>query len=414
MRLLFVIPYVPDLIRVRSYNFIHFLAERDHEITLATLWSDESDKEALTHLETICERVIAVEQPRWRSLVNCLGALPAGRPMQAVYSWSPALAQQLDELLAESISAPFAAIHVEHLRGVAYALHLQRRLLNLRPEQRPVLVWDSVDSISLLFRLAAVHNPGRISRLINRFELPRTERYEGWLARQLPHILLTSARDRDAFLTLAQERPAAGSMGEFSVVPNGVDLDYFQPGLPAARAHDTLVVTGKMSYHANVAMVLRLFQRIMPHVWARFPETKLQIVGKDPVAAISQLGEHPQVTVTGMVPEIRPFLQQATVAVATIPYGVGIQNKVLEAMACAAPVVTTPEAMASLQAEPGQDLLVGDSDEACAEAIVHLLADEAYRAQIGQAGRDYVTEWHDWYQMTGRLETLYGQPVTQP
>ena len=410
MKILFVVPYVPDLIRVRPYNFILSLAEQGHEITLATVWTDDREREALAYLETVCARIIAVRQPRWRSLANSLWALPSGKPLQAVYSWNPELARALDTLFA-SEAAPFDAIHVEHLRGVAYALHLQE-LLRRRAGVQPLLVWDSVDSISLLFRQAAAHNPGFLSRLINQLELPRTEKYEGWLVSQFAHILITSAKDKAALLALLPEQERARLAERITVLPNGVDLNLFCLDPAVARHTDTLVVTGKMSYHANVAMVLNLAREIMPHVWRHFPQTKLQIVGKDPVSAIARLAEHPQVTVTGTVPEIRSYLQQATIAVATIQYGVGIQNKILEAMACGTPVVTTPPAIDALDVEPGRDLMVGSGNEACAEAIMAMLADRALRERIGQAGREYVISRHSWPGITGRLAEIYRQRLS--
>jgi glycosyltransferase involved in cell wall biosynthesis len=104
---------------------------------------------------------------------------------------------------------------------------------------------------------------------------------------------------------------------------------------------------------------------------------------------------------------LRPYLAQASIAVSTVRYGVGIQNKVLEAMAMATPVVCSTQASSALKAQNGHDILVGESPEAIAQDILELLASPEKRAQIGQAGRQYVENCHSWDSAAARLETLY-------
>ena len=127
--------------------------------------------------------------------------------------------------------------------------------------------------------------------------------------------------------------------------------------------------------------------------------------------------EHPEpgrrVTVTGTVPDLRPYLRRAALAVAPMPYGAGIQNKVLEAMACATPVVASAQAGLALQARDGRDLVLAEGAEAFARAVLDLLAGEARRASLGRAGRRYVEEYHDWAAVGGRLVSIYDELVAQ-
>lgn len=107
-----------------------------------------------------------------------------------------------------------------------------------------------------------------------------------------------------------------------------------------------------------------------------------------------------------------PYLRQATIAVAPILYGAGVQNKVLEAMACGTPVIASPAAASGLQAEPGCDLLVAGDAGAFATAILTLLAQPERRAQIGQAGRAYVERVHAWDAVGAQLEQYYQRAIT--
>jgi glycosyltransferase involved in cell wall biosynthesis len=222
--------------------------------------------------------------------------------------------------------------------------------------------------------------------------------------------LVTSQVDRQAFQALL---PAGASQPCIDVVPNGVDLQRFTPGPFEDRAAQTLVVSGKMSYHANVAMVLYLVDEVMPRVWAHMPEARLDLIGKDPPQEIQALGADPRIRVTGYVADMRPYLAGAAAAAAPLTYGAGIQNKVLEAMACGTPVVTTPLAVTALAAVPGKEILVGANAELFAQEVLHLLQDRSFRRQVGEAGRAYVETHHDWQRVATLLEHIYSEAIAQ-
>jgi sugar transferase (PEP-CTERM/EpsH1 system associated) len=398
MRIWYLVPYPPSLIRVRPYHLIRSLAARGHDVTLFCLWSDEREREDLERFRPQVAAVRAIHLPRWRSLANSLGALPGGAPLQASYAWDEALVKALP-------AGPLPdVVQVEHLRGVRYGLWF-KAVRERSPggiKSRFPIVWDSVDCISLLFEQAAANSRRLTSRWLTRFELGRTRRYEAWLAGQFDRVLVTSPKDLDAFGSLAPEHRA-----RLALVPNGVDLDYFQPAPHQDREPATLVLTGKMHYHANVTMAVQFVRTVLPLVKAQRPQVKVMLVGKDPVREVLALGEDPAVTVTGTVPDLRPYLGRATVAVAPIVYGTGIQNKVLEAMACATPVVSTPQAVSALQIEPGVQALIADTPEAQAEAIVALLDDPERRQAMGRAARQYVEDRHDWGRIAENMEALY-------
>jgi polysaccharide biosynthesis protein PslH len=405
MRILFVVPYVPNLIRVRPYNLVRYLAAAGHEVTLLTLWLNEADREDAAALAAHCRQLIALPLPQRQSWWNCLLALPRGVPLQSAYCWQPALARRLVALTGDGQNgqAPFDVVHVEHLRGVRYGLYYRQQGAGGIP-----IVWDSVDCISHLFRQTAARSRSQLSRSLARLELDRTERFEGRLAGHFDRVLVTSRSDQAALAQLAGRYHRPGSApAQLAVLPNGVDLDYFRPGDPAARAPATLVISGKMSYHANVTMVLHFLETVMPRIWAVRPETQLHIVGKDPTRQLLAATRQPNVTITGAVVDIRPYLQQATLAVAPILYGAGIQNKVLEAMACATPVVATPQAASALEAVPGHHLAVAERPADMAETILFLLSAPGQARQLGANGRCYVEEHHDWAQVARQLSDTY-------
>jgi sugar transferase (PEP-CTERM/EpsH1 system associated) len=374
-----------------------------HQVILGTLWTDERELKNLTEMKEICERVVAFRLQKLRSLSNCSLALPTKKPLQYVYCWEPGLERDLENIILQYQSG-IDVIHVEHLRGAAYGSKLQPFLR--RNNLSIPIVWDSVDSISHLFRQSAQKSKQAFKRWVTQFELTRTEYYESLLANKFEHVLVTSAVDRNHFLSL-RDGDQVNLEDHISILPNGVDLTYFHPLENNAREKDTLVVSGKMSYHANISMTLFLVKEIMPLVWEKRPEVKLWIVGKDPAKEIVKLANNPLITVTGMVPDLGTYLRQATVAVAPIVYGTGIQNKVLEAMACGTPVVTSPQALNALEAVAGRDLEQATTPVEYAEKILNLLAMPGYRHELGNSGRVYVENHHRWSVIVERLIKIY-------
>ena len=429
MHILYIVPYAPNPIRVRPYQIIRTLARRGHQVTLATLWENDSEQRDLQELATLGVRIVAHHLSKPRALWNSLAAVPGVTPLQARYCWQPDLAHAITDLIQHD---RFDVVHVEHLRGAAYGLHVKQLLQRQHNHQssissHPPIIWDSVDCISHLFAQAVTGSRSLKGRLMTQMELPRTRRYEGWLVQQFDHVLVTSAVDKSALESLRSNHQSLNPSTPhtpISVLPNGVDLDSFTPAQGNRKAA-TLVVSGKMSYHANVTMVLYLVNEIMPIVWQQRPDVQLWIVGKEPAPAIARL--EPQwkparslnellslttnIVVTGAVADLQPFLQQATIAVAPVTYGAGIQNKVLEAMACGAPVVGSPQAVSALAVQPGRDLVVAHDAAQFATAVVHMLGQPELRQTLGQAARRFVETHHAWDAMTAQLEQIYTMPA---
>jgi glycosyltransferase involved in cell wall biosynthesis len=403
MNILFIVPYVPSLIRTRSYNLVRFMAQLGHTVTVTTLWTDDREAADLASLRDLPLRVEGLRQARWRSLWNCLLALPTHTPLQAVFSWNPELARLSGDLLECNDKDAIDVIHVEHLRGARYGIYLKTRFPDI-----PV-VWDSVDCISYLFEQASGQSRSGFGRLITSLDLNRTRRYEGQLPAQVDHVVITSQVDRQALLDLLPDQKAAAPI---SILPNGVDWGYFSQNSRVEREPATLVMSGKMSYHANVSMALYLVNEIMPIVWAKRPDVKVNIAGKDPPASVRSLAQNPAVDVTGTVDDIRPYLQKASVAIVPMLYGAGSQFKALEAMACGTPVVATPRAVQALAVVPDRDILLGGSPVELAGQVLRLIEEPDYQRQVGQAGRRYVEENHQWAKIAKVLEGVYHEVVS--
>lgn len=398
MKIAYFVPYVPNLIRVRPYQLISHLSALGAEVIVFTVTTNQGDVEDARALKSLCHDVVYEHQPALRSYWQSLIALPTRQPLQSVYSWNPALVERFFQ--SYSVSSRFDVVHVEHLRGSMFGTTIRSRLPSL-----PV-VWDSVDCISHLFELTSAKSRSAFGRLISTLDLRRTQAWEGELVSAFHHVTITSQADREALLRLSSKTPSP-----VTVLPNGVDMQYFRPDVAIQRDPETIVFSGKMSYHANISMADFLVREIMPTIWEKRPGVKLLIVGKDPPAHITSLQADPRIIVTGTVADMRPYLQKATVAAVPLVYGAGIQNKALEAMACKTPVVTNMKAMIALQAKPGEDVLVADTAEEFSRELLRLIEDPSLQQQVGQAGLDYVRKHHDWTVLAGKLIHIYEEAI---
>jgi len=392
MNILFVVPYSPSPIRVRSYNLIKSLLALGHNITLLYLVEKEFQPDQLINSASL--KATGFNLPKWRSMLNCLQAFPSRLPLQAVYSWSNQLKEDIQLFISQQ---NFDVVHVEHLRGAKYALMV-------KSQYRIPVVWDSVDSITHLFRQTQKNHPKKLLRWLIKFELQRTEKFEKLLATKFNKLLVTSPKDQEEFLKLSPTSPV-------EVVTNGVDLDYFYPIPLQERLKNVILLSGKMSYHANVDMALFTITKIMPFVWQINDDIELWVVGKDPPPVLLQYSDHPKIKITGTVPEILPYLQKSTLALAPLNYGAGVQNKVLEAMACGIPVIASPLAVSALTIVNGEQVMIGEDAQHYAELILKVLSDPKTAQKIGKAGRTYVEKEHSWKRIGQKLENIYYETI---
>ena len=398
MRILFVTPYPPSRVRVRGYSFLDQLRQH-HDVTIVTQCASLSE---VADVEKLCEQgyeVVMVKESKSTSALRSGLALASFIPVQVAYARSARFTHAIQQLCERE---HFDVIHVEHLRGIAS----MRPLIGAYP-----LVWDAVDCISLLSKHTIAAGPSLSVRTMAQLEYPRTHRYEARLLHELPHVVVTSARDSEAMNALRYGGKEEGEEETpIHVIPNGVDLAYFDYR-PQERKPLSVVFSGKMSYHANVSTALHLYQRIMPLIWQQQPEATLTIVGSKPPKAIQRLGADPRVTVTGYVDDMRPYVAEANVMLSPMVYSVGIQNKVLEAMALGTPVIAAPQPVSALQARPEHDLLVADSPQAFADLTLRLFQDKELCATLSKNGRAYVEQHHDWSNAMYTLVNVYEQAV---
>ncbi|KRA83497.1 TIGR03087 family PEP-CTERM/XrtA system glycosyltransferase [Altererythrobacter sp. Root672] len=272
------------------------------------------------------------------------------------------------------------------------------------------LVVDLVDVDSAKFEAYSAEKPMPM-RWVNTREARLLRVEEARLAAQATHTLLVS----EAEAALLASRLPADVQGNISALGNGIDATAFNPG--RVRAHPALcegganiVFTGQMDYPPNVDAALRMIDCIMPRILSSMPEARLHIVGRSPAPELLAKDGVCRSRVWGEVPDVRPFLSGAGVVLAPLTIARGVQNKVLEAMAMARPVVLTTAAATGLPGVDGTHFAVADTDQEIASRALDLLSDRERASRMGAAARDVVVEQRSWRAMLEPLPAIVGRP----
>lgn len=228
--------------------------------------------------------------------------------------------------------------------------------------------------------------------------------FEKRMAAEAESSAFVSSHEAELFKSLAPE-----SAHKVSFIENGVDQDYFDPGLsypnPYPAGSEALVFTGAMDYWANVDAVEWFAREVFPAILRQKPSASFYIVGSKPHDRVTALASLPSVHVTGRVADVRPYLAHGRLAVAPMRIARGIQNKVLEAMAMAKPVVATSAGFEGIDRFPGLEELACDTPEAFALAVLRLLSMDNPE-QIGNAGRGFILDRYNWNRNQSRIKTL--------
>jgi sugar transferase (PEP-CTERM/EpsH1 system associated) len=398
MKILFLchrLPFPPQRGgKIRPFNMIRHLAV-SHEVVVATLARSADELAAGQELHRYCHdlHVGRISRPAGWARFALYGMSTA--PATFGYFYSPELARTVRKLLD---TGDFDAIVVHcSSMGPYVAGHSACRK-----------VMDFGDADSEKWFEYSRTEPFPLSQAF-RLEGRKVRRYEAWLGKQFDACSVNAPRERDVLAGYVHT--------PISVIPNGVDLEYFEPTRSSGRSYvpNRLVFTGNMSYRPNVEAVQHLVTEVLPRIRREIPDVQLCIVGMDPTPAVQRLAEGDRVVVTGKVDDIRPYFDSAAVAVAPLRVARGLQNKVLEAMAMRVPVVASPAAFEGVSAVAGRDLLVAADPTAFSRAVVTLLSDRAARERYAAAGRRCVETSHNWSRLLQRLEDLVvggGEPAT--
>ena len=393
MRVLFVtprLPYPPNRGgEIIIFNLLRQLSAR-HDIALVSFYDSESELALREHLARYCVRIELARRP---------GKFDPRVALRAVAGSSYSMARHLSAELAAAVSRVTAewrpdvaqletfamANYLPQLRGVPAVLHMH---------DVAWVMWD---------RMAALV-PFYLRPLV-RIEAGRIRANELAACRAVHASVNVSAPDRRRLTE------AGVPESKTHVILPGVDPPSTEPSGPLPPGTDVVFV-GSMSYVPNVDAVTFFARDVLPLVTAAVPGATFTIVGARPSPAVRALASLPGVRVTGAVDDVKPFYAAAAVAVVPLRMAGGVRMKILEALALGAAIVSTTIGAEGLDLEPGADLLIADTPEQLADAIIRLLRDPALRERLGRHARETAARRFSWARVAASFEQVYDSVVT--
>ncbi|MEO8407737.1 MAG: TIGR03087 family PEP-CTERM/XrtA system glycosyltransferase [Oxalobacteraceae bacterium] len=388
------IPYPPNKgDKIRSYHMLKHLSQR-YRVHLGTFVDDERDWEYLDKVKLLCGETCFVKLDPMTSRMRSLSGMLSNSPLSLPYYRNASLQAWVD-----------AQLGIRPIKNILVFSSVMAQYVRKQRSARRVI--DFVDIDSDKWKQYAITKPWPLNWLYQR-ESRLLLTYEREVAKEFDGATFVSEAEADFFKQLAPE-----AENKITYFNNGVDTSYFSPQAAFTNPYPpgtvALVFTGAMDYWANADAVEWFSKTVFPEIHAQFPRVKFYIVGARPTSRVNALATLPGITVTGTVPDVRPFLAHAALAVAPLRIARGIQNKVLEAMAMEIPVLASPQALEGIRADIGRELFVASDDRDFIRQIVTVLQSGS-SASMGKAARSRILKDYSWPNSLARLDKLLSEP----
>lgn len=389
MKILYVVPFVPWAVKVRSFNLIPRLARR-HEITLVCVSDEEPSTEQTAWLSKYCKKAVYIRHTKLEGMLQCAAALPTRTPLRIAYCKSNKARGEVRQLCEELRPD---VVYVERWRALQFV-----------PELRSApVVCDPTDSMTL-FNRRLMKGGVPWERLLGWVEHSKFTGYEGNLARGVSVCVFCSRVDMECVKEQAPEV-------QYELVPNGVDCEKLFFKEESEEVPGMVVFTGSFKYGPNRHAARYFLEEIFPRVRKDVPEAKFVAVGNGAVKALAEYRGRAGFEAVDFVADLRPYLAKAEVAIAPLTVGAGVSNKLSEGFAVGTAVVSTSLACGDLPVTSGQELLIADGAAEFAKQVVRLLRDAGLRRQLALRARMLVEQQYDWEIVSKKMEMVMQRVV---
>ena len=399
MKVLVFYPYIPYPIDrgtfQRAYHLLRGIA-REHEVDFLSLTENGERVDQAGHFEEFCNRVkfIPFEHPPWPKLFpdRLLNKMPT-----SIRHWQqPHIQQEVDEFLK---GADYDFVHVCDIVLLPYLFD---------KHDLPIAVDRSRVDLQYQMMQVEARNPPLRDKLLDWEGILKVRWFEKYVARRV-NMEVVCGPDDIVFI-----RDRISKNVPVSVIGNGVDLDFFQPdSVPDKRAENpTVLFCGAMDYVPNTNALEWFFTEIFADLKKRVPDLEILLVGRSPTDTVKSYGSKPGVTVTGGVPDVRPFYRRSWMQIVPLRIGGGTRLKIVESMAIGTPVISTTIGAQGLGIKHDHDILLADTPAEFVTQTERALADSDLRDQLDQEGQKTATDRFSWKffgkQLCGEYQKAFG------
>jgi glycosyltransferase involved in cell wall biosynthesis len=394
MRLLLVFPFFPyppsDGGRIGFFNPIKYLS-RQNDLFVVCL-AGHTEEPAIEELRRYCRGVRVYRRPLGKDYLRLARGMVSFPPGASAKYWYPEAGELIREAIA--IHKP-DLVEFHHLNTAKYRSYAGDRPCVLREHNVESQVWERF----------AENSTGWIEKSYARWTAGRVKRYEGDIAGSFDRCIVVSNADAGQLRVIS---PTA----QIEVIPSGVDTEYFYPQPEAVEDPLLITLTGSFEWKPKQQSLVKLLREVFPLIRERIPKVKLQVVGKGVPGDLKRLAEGiPGVTVTGPVPDVRPYIAHSALLINYLESGGGIALKVLEAMAMRKAVLCNALGCEGIPVAYGEDIYVADGAEQFASAAAHLIQNERARQTLAANGYRAVRERYSWDILARAFQRCYEELI---
>jgi len=375
-------PYPPDRgDKLKEFNLIKCLS-RNNSISLLS-FAEQKEEHFITHVKDYCEKVHIIPHSKYEGYLKAIFSLFTFQPLQVAYYGSRRMKSLFEDLREKE---NYDVVLVQLIRMAPYlSKYMGKKVLAIE------------DAISLVLRRRYQRSYG-LERLVWYLEYLKVRRLERKMLDKFDSFTVVSKRDKKVF-------EGYSGYDRIFAIPNGVDIDYFSYRSPPTE-NNNLVFVGNISVPHNIDAVTFFANQIFPLIKREMPQVKFYIVGANPHKKVRNLANNQDIFVTGFVEDFRSYLYNAVCFVCPLRFGAGIQNKILEAMACGTPMVTTTIGAEGIDAITEDAVVIKDDPKEFASAVIHLILDYEKRKDISIRAREIIERNYSWAETVNRLEKL--------
>jgi glycosyltransferase involved in cell wall biosynthesis len=398
-----VLPYpLNSGAKIRAYYVLRHLAQR-HAVTLVSFVRADDRPEYVAHLKSFCHAVHTVPMRRSR-LRDIRALLMAGLTSQSVIIVRDEINEMRTMLRRLVEDESFDVVHADQTSMAQYALYARSRIPDPESRRKTRLVLDAHNALYRIPERMSAHERNPLKRLAFRREARALARYEAQAYQRFDHVVYVANEDRQVL----QERMLVED-SRFTTIPICVDPEE-KPLIERAQHPRAVTHLGTMFWPPNVEGALWFAQEVFPQVLAQLPEARFVIIGKDPPQEVRDLSvQAHNVQVTGYVPDPAPYLAETAVFVVPLRAAGGMRVKILDAWCWGMPIVSTSIGAEGIAVRDGQDILIGDTPKAFAQAVARVLKDPALGERLRQNGRRRVEERYNWRRIYARWDDVYSK-----
>jgi sugar transferase (PEP-CTERM/EpsH1 system associated) len=396
LKILFLTPRFPYPLlggdRLKSYNLLAHLASK-HDVHLVSFYQGSTKfppQKDIDHLKQLGLNLHIIPLNPAIAGLRILFTSFLKFPLEIGYYYQPEFKKVVEQLIKDE----------KFDIGIAFFMRTAEYIKD-KPFHRLLI---AEDCRRLYQQRSYQKSTNLIQRIVRWWEHRLLKTYEPEIVNHFDTTTLVTDEDINAMKEY-------NSSANFRLLTNGVDVEYFKPSdIDLEKKH--LLFTGKLDLWANHLMINTIIKDILPKIRKRFPGTKLLLVGANPSKSILTL-QNDFIEIHANVPSLVPYLQKAACFIHPHQGGSGIQNKLLEAMSCAVPVVTSPTGIQGIQATHCKDIMIGTSPEEMVEHIIKLMTDRNFADHLGRNARQLIIDTHSWQSIFDDADSLINQIISK-